>query len=64
MLTAYGSVERAVEKGPTLKQRAFAQRVRAAGGVAGFAADIDGYMALLEEAERMVEWVEDPPAKL
>ena len=59
-----GSVERAVEKGPTLKQRAFAQRVRAAGGVAGFAADLDGYMALLEEAERMVEWVEDPPAKL
>lgn len=47
----YGnSVEKALEKGPTRKQRAFVARIVAAGGVGGFAADVPGFMALLDEA--------------
>jgi hypothetical protein len=46
-----GSVERALEEGPTVKQRLFIARVRAAGGVAGVAADVDGFMRLLLDAE-------------
>lgn len=45
-----GSIERALEKGPTVKQRLFLERVEEAGGVAGFAADVDGFMALLRQA--------------
>ena len=49
----YGdSVERAVEKGPTLKQRLFIEKVTVAGGVAGVAASVEQYMALLKLAER------------
>lgn len=47
-----GSVERALEKGPTLKQREFAANVIAAGGVAGFAADVEGFMNILAIAAR------------
>lgn len=46
-----GSVERAVAKGATVKQRDFIHRVQAAGGVAGVAADVEGFMALLAQAE-------------
>lgn len=48
----YGnSVERALEAGPTVKQRLFITRVQAAGGVGGTAADIEGFMFLLALAE-------------
>lgn len=50
----YGnSVEKAVATGATIKQRAFIDRVRKAGGVAGVVADEDGLLRLLEEAERV-----------
>ena len=45
------SVEKALEKGPTLKQRLFIKRVIKAGGVGGFAASVEGFMDLLAEAE-------------
>lgn len=49
----YGhSVDRAVEKGPTVKQVAFLEKVAKAGGVAGVVASVDGFMSLLAEAER------------
>lgn len=49
---SYGnSVERAIEKGPTAKQRIFVDRVNEAGGVGGFAASVEQYMDLLEVAE-------------
>lgn len=49
----YGnSVERAVEKGPTVKQRLFIEKVTVAGGIAGVAASVEQYMALLKMAER------------
>lgn len=41
------SVHKALAKGPTLKQRLFVNRVLASGGVAGFAADIEGFMLML-----------------
>lgn len=50
------SVEKALAEGPTVKQRAFVKRVIEAGGVGGFAASVDGYMALLLDAETMVNW--------
>lgn len=46
-----GSVERAVQKGPTVKQRLFIDHVNEAGGVGGVAASEDQYMDLLEVAE-------------
>lgn len=46
-----GNVERALEKGPTVKQRDFIHRVQAAGGVAGVAATLEGFMELLAQAE-------------
>lgn len=49
---SYGdSVERAVLKGPTVKQRLFIKRIIEAGGVAGVAASVEQFMALLEKAE-------------
>lgn len=45
------SVERALAEGPSIKQRAFVDRVIKAGGVGGFAASVEGFMALLAEAE-------------
>lgn len=50
----YGnSVEKAIEKGPTIKQRSFVDKVVKAGGVGGIAASVDGYLALLEQAEEV-----------
>lgn len=42
-----GSVERALEEGPTLKQRAFLNRVQLAGGIAGVVATVEQYLSLL-----------------
>lgn len=44
------SVERALAQGPTVKQRAFMVRIRKTGGIAGCAATVEGFMALLGEA--------------
>ena len=46
-----GSVERALEKGPTDKQRAYVARVNRAGGVGWFAASVSGFMHGLAVAE-------------
>lgn len=46
-----GSVEKAVETGATLKQELFLRRVIKAGGIGGVVADIDGFMALLAQAD-------------
>lgn len=46
-----GSIERALSKGPTIKQRAFVARVIASGGIAGFAATVEQYMEHLRAAE-------------
>lgn len=44
----YGkSVEKALLKGPTVKQRLFVGRVLAAGGCGGFTADVEGFMVML-----------------
>jgi hypothetical protein len=53
------SVEKALAEGPTVKQRLFVKRVREAGGVAGFAADVAGFLALLEQVQRRVMSIED-----
>lgn len=45
----YGNnVDRALREGPTLKQKAFAQRVINAGGIAWFAATVDQWLLGLE----------------
>lgn len=51
-----GSIERALAEGPTLLQRSFAAKVDEAGGVSGFAASVDGFMALLAEAASRVTY--------
>lgn len=52
----YGnSVARAEEKGPTVKQRRFVERISEAGGVAGVAASVEHYLALLEQAEKVAK---------
>lgn len=49
---SYGnSVERALRDGPTVKQIAFIRRVTEAGGVAGVAVTVEGFMDILSEAE-------------
>lgn len=48
-----GSTERALEKGPTVKQVAFITRVANAGGIGAVAASVEGFMELLAEAEHM-----------
>lgn len=45
------NVEKAIEKGPTVKQRLFVDRVNRSGGIGGFAASVEGYMDLLLLAE-------------
>lgn len=54
------SVHKALAKGPTLKQRLFINRVISAGGVGGFAADIEGFMVMLAcaaaRAHKPHEW--------
>jgi hypothetical protein len=48
-----GNVQRALDKGPTVKQRLFVAKVLAAGGVGGFAATIEQFMEILDcAAER------------
>lgn len=47
-----GSVERALDEGPTLKQRAFGARVVAAGGIFAVCADVPGFLETLAFAER------------
>jgi hypothetical protein len=42
-----GSIERAVEKGPTVKQLAFGQRVIEAGGVFAVCASVEQFMTVL-----------------
>jgi len=46
------SVDKAIEKGPTLKQRLYVDRVLAAGGCAGFAASIEQFMDILAHADQ------------
>jgi hypothetical protein len=48
-----GSVERALEQGPTVKQRAFIARVLKSGGCGGFAATVEHFMEMLAHAETM-----------
>lgn len=48
-----GNVERALAKGPTVKQRLFVNRVLAAGGCGGFAATIEQFMEMLAHAVYM-----------
>lgn len=49
----YGnSVEKALEKGPTVKQRAFVARVNETGGIGWFAASIEGWLTGLEYADQ------------
>lgn len=50
-----GSVERALAEGPSTKQRAFTNRVLAAGGVAGFAATVEQFMRFLETVAQQDE---------
>jgi hypothetical protein len=45
------NVERALEEGPTLKQKAFTKRVLAADGVAGYAATVDQFLDILATVE-------------
>lgn len=54
----YGmSVERALSKGPTLKQRAFLKRVAEAGGVASVACTVDQFLETLRAAaDREIGW--------
>lgn len=48
-----GSVERALDEGPTTLQRKYVADVLASGGVAGFAATVEQYMDILDCAERL-----------
>src|SRR6478609_4116701 len=45
--TLEASIEHALTKGPTLKQRLYVNRVLAAGACAGFAASVEQFMAVL-----------------
>src|SRR6478735_9548882 len=51
--TLEASIEHALEKGPTVKQRLFVARVLRAGGCAGFAATVEQFMDILAHAETM-----------
>lgn len=48
-------VEKALRLGPTVKQRLFVDRVLAADGVAGFAADVEGFMVMLACAASLAQ---------
>jgi len=56
-----GSVEKALRDGPTPNQRTFVKNVIEAGGVAGFAATVEQYMAILYCAEQVA--LAMPPGK-
>jgi hypothetical protein len=47
-----GSVEKALDEGPTLKQRAFLKRVYAAGGFISVAATVEQFLETLLHAEK------------
>lgn len=51
--TLEASIEHALEKGPTVKQRLFVARVLRSGGCAGFAATVEQFMDILAHAEYM-----------
>lgn len=53
------SVEKALEKGPTVKQIAFLKRVSAAGGVASVAATVDQFLETLWNAIAYDEYKTD-----
>lgn len=53
MVKGKPSVEKALREGPTVKQRAFVDRVNRTGGIAGFAASVEGFMALLDGVEQI-----------
>ncbi len=62
-----GSVEKALEKGPTEKQREFIMKVARAGGVSSVAATVEGFLETLAMARRMAEQqacCNTPPAKM
>lgn len=66
-----GSEERARTEGPTLKQRAFLQRIEKAGGIATVAVSVEEFMAVLDRvarqeiaAQRVARVVEDGGATL
>jgi len=48
--TLEASIEHALEKGPTVKQRLFVARVLKSGGCAGFAATVEQFMEILDHA--------------
>lgn len=59
-----GSVERAVEKGPSTKQKAFLIRVAKAYGVGAVCATVEQFLETLDNAIRpSEEWVFDAGAK-
>lgn len=47
------SVERALAEGPTVKQRAFVERVIAAGGIGAFVATVEQFLETLRRAEAL-----------
>lgn len=49
------SVERALDEGPTVKQRAFGARVEKAGGMFAVCATVEQFMAVLAEAAHRAE---------
>lgn len=58
---SYGNnVDRALAEGPTVLQRSFVDKVQKAGGVGGFAASVEGFLSLLNNAETLaLAWVEE-----
>ena len=48
------SVEKAIEKGPTLKQLAFLDRVREAGGISAVCASVEGFLETLSRCENLL----------
>jgi hypothetical protein len=48
-----GSITKALAEGPTIKQRAFLDRIAVAGGIAGVAADVQGFMDLLLQVHEL-----------
>jgi hypothetical protein len=49
-----GSEERAMTEGPTIKQRLFLSRIEKCGGIAGVAVNVDQFMDLLAEVEKVM----------
>lgn len=50
-----GSVEKAIEKGPTIKQMVFGDRVTRAGGIFAVCADVPGFLETLARAQDYAE---------